>query len=258
MRRIVILTTVFVLLLSSTSFARGNELNVKVDTLVDYMNYVNEQMGYKMSKSEISEQRKNIEKTIKEYAEEQNISVDQAADAIIEEVESEINMYSGRSSGGGDARAAAVQLPSASKGNVFFTDNSAPYNHVGLYTASNKIVEAPGTGEVVHHELITDQSTYQSVSNNSQSCVMSVSGLSTSEADDVANWAIAKVDKEYDLDFLNNKKFTTAEDEKYNCSELVWKAFKSEADINLDSNGGLAVYPNNIYNSNLTTSIEEY
>ncbi len=68
----------------------------------------------------------------------------------------------------------------------------------------------------------------------------------------VINWAQSKLGRPYDKGFSNNKKFTSSEDEKYNCSELVWKAWKSEVGLDLDSNGGLGVYPNNITNSSRT------
>ncbi|MFV0499865.1 MAG: hypothetical protein ACK5NF_07590 [Bacilli bacterium] len=72
----------------------------------------------------------------------------------------------------------------------------------------------------------------------------------------VVSWAASKEKRPYDFDFANNKQFTAAEDLKYNCSELVWKAWKTKAGVDLDSNGGSGVYPNNIKDSSRTKFVK--
>lgn len=72
----------------------------------------------------------------------------------------------------------------------------------------------------------------------------------------VAKWGIDQVGKGYDANFSDNKKNTVANNKRMNCSELVWKAWKFKKNVDLDSNGGPGVYPNNIKNSNRTKLIQ--
>ena len=65
--------------------------------------------------------------------------------------------------------------------------------------------------------------------------------------------------KDYDFNFYNNKENTAEGNKTFNCSELVWKAWKfnGEANVDIDSNGGSGVYPNNIRKSDRTVKIDE-
>lgn len=73
----------------------------------------------------------------------------------------------------------------------------------------------------------------------------------------VALWAKKQIGKDYDYDYENNKLNTTSNNKKFNCSELVYKAWKFNGTISvdLDSNGGTGVYPNNIKDSKYTKLI---
>lgn len=64
------------------------------------------------------------------------------------------------------------------------------------------------------------------------------------------DFALAKRGKPYNTNFAFNK---TVEDSKYNCSQLVWAAFKKQ-ELDLDSNGGPGVYPSNIRDSRHTST----
>lgn len=73
----------------------------------------------------------------------------------------------------------------------------------------------------------------------------------------VAQWALKQVGKPYDYDYENNKLNTTSNNAKFNCSELVYKAWKynGNTSVDLDSNAGTGVYPNNIRDSKYTSLI---
>ena len=109
------------------------------------------------------------------------------------------------------------------------------------------------------HQFVTDLDT-------DDSCLLIVS-TSSSNVSAAAAWPYnnVPVNTPYDYDFVNNKSdyyYVTdelgnvygpySEGDAYNCSELVWKAYKKAASIDLDGNGGLGVYPNDIKNSSLT------
>ncbi|MBM7051690.1 YiiX/YebB-like N1pC/P60 family cysteine hydrolase [Rothia sp. ZJ1223] len=69
-----------------------------------------------------------------------------------------------------------------------------------------------------------------------------------------ANFALQQVGKPYNGVFFNNKKINAS---KYNCSQLVWAAYKSnDPNVDLDANGGPGVYPSDIANSSWTTWYE--
>lgn len=64
-----------------------------------------------------------------------------------------------------------------------------------------------------------------------------------------ANWAGRHPNRPYNLNFAVNK---TVESSKYNCSRCVWASYKISG-LDLDSDGGPRVYPDDIRNSRLLT-----
>lgn len=86
-------------------------------------------------------------------------------------------------------------------------------------------------------------------------------GVSSAQINSAVQFARARTGRSYDWDFSSNKKYSVSQDKEYNCSELVWKAYNYSDTENgcnyvggrdLDSNGGNAVYPEDIYYSPLT------
>lgn len=73
----------------------------------------------------------------------------------------------------------------------------------------------------------------------------------------VAAWALKQVGKPYDYVFSENKVNDVEGNLMFNCSELVWKAWRYnlKVAVDLDSNGGTGVYPNNIRDSKRTVKI---
>lgn len=75
-----------------------------------------------------------------------------------------------------------------------------------------------------------------------------------SRRDSAANWAYGKRGKAYNYVFYDNKYI---ESTVYNCSQLVWAAYRKYGN-DLDSNGGLGVYPSNIRDSGLTITYKTF
>ena len=243
-------------------------LESKENELVKYLENVNNQLGIKQGKSE--EFKKIIQNNVSSYAAINNVTLEEAYDVYLEEIKREVDLSNISTYGGDDI--GDTQLPTAAKGNIFFVDNSMPYNHVGLYTAYDSIVESMPKDGVQVWDIINKES-WQSPNETDydDSCILKVSNVSFSEISDVVDWATSYEDTPYDIDFIDNKSDYTyiinqygqiiskiPEDVSFNCSELVWKAFYKKAGIDLDSNGGLAVYPNNIYNSSNASIVKSF
>ncbi len=218
--------------------------------------------GVELTNDEIAILNDEIEDCAIKFASDNQCNVDEAYVAILTEIQSETNTYNNvdananinfgvsvcSSSGDG-----TVQLPTSKKGNIFFCDNNMPWNHVGLYTASDRIIEAmPDYG--VHEVSITDSTARQETTGEShdESCILSVNKATDDDKNKAVAWAMKQIGKEYQFNFLNNKENTSEDNKTFNCSELVYKSYRygTDSKIDLDSNGGSSVYPNNIYNSN--------
>lgn len=126
------------------------------------------------------------------------------------------------------------------KGDVFHSYAKTKvfkHNHVGIYYTTKTIVEAPGK----------DSKSRSVTASTLKKCgpiyKMYVKAKQSSR-DKAANHAYNKFrNMPYDKGFANNKYYNNGQ---LNCSELVWKAYKHSVNIDLDKNGGLGVYPDNI------------
>lgn len=239
------------------------------EQIIDYIESANQQIGIQMNQDDIETMATTIDLAAEKYCLERGLSKQEAYQAIYRELLNE--------SPGSNVPSACstetVTLPTAVKGYIFFIDSGSAWNHVGLYTASDHIVEAmPEDG--VQYWAYNDSGASQSVVTNpadgvNDSCILNVS-VSTSKKNAAAEWPGNNVPEgtPYDYDFVDNKSDyylvnvgTTdspvyeqySEGNAYNCSELVWKAYKKAAGIDLDRNGGLGVYPNNILDSSYTS-----
>jgi uncharacterized protein YycO len=200
---------------------------------------------------------KEILDSVKQYAKSQKLSKDE----IIEQIHSELmkdknegdevaeqngNEKSGAVIFGGSA--GTYTLPMSSKGNIYYTDSyTAYYNHghVGMYSASDKLVEAvPGDG--------VRQIKYNGRNVEKNSLVQKVN-VSSTQKSNAADWAVTRVGESYSFNFATNR-LTSHYGDK-NCSKLLWSAFTLKAGIDIDDNGGLGVYPRDITSSSYTSTI---
>lgn len=273
MKKVISLLLVIVLLMTSATSvfaATSSEEDLKAD-VVDYMVAVNAQIGYFMSDEELLVLSDQVQASAVSYSDQYDISMEQAYAMLLSELQTSLPLSEGIQSRSGSA--ALKQLPTATTGDIFFVDSDSAWNHVGLYQSTAIIVESmPADG--VQFWSIYSQESYQApvtdpADGSNDSCILRVSSLSQTSRNSAAVWPRNNVTAgtPYDYDFLNNKAdfymvnqgsldmpyyVTYPESDAYNCSELVWKAFKKTAGVDLDHNGGLGVYPNDIYNSSLT------
>lgn len=267
------MSVLLVLSLTTTAFAASSEEDAK-QAVVNYMVAINSQIGYYMTAEEESVLADQVDASAQVYCNQYGITMEEAYNQLLEELQTSLPLSEGMQarSGGGELKS----LPSATAGDIFYVDSNSAWNHVGLYQTSTVIVEAmPDDG--VQFWSIYNQESYQEpvenpADNSNDSCILRVSSLSSTTRGNVATWPSNNITAgtPYDYDFLNNKSdyytvnmgttdmpnyVTYPESDAYNCSELVWKAFKKVASVDLDNNGGLGVYPNDIYNSSLTVSV---
>ena len=128
---------------------------------------------------------------------------------------------------------------------IIWTNNPlTPFNHVGIYTKKSQITEALGNGVCSRKTGKQNEypfEIYKVVTKNNGNI-----RYSEKQRSKVASWALGQVGKKYDTQWWNNKLNTREGNAKFNCSELVWKSWKFRAGVDLDSNGGNGVYPNDI------------
>lgn len=231
--------------------------------------------GVPLTSDEEQELMITINKTIHNYALENDCGYDEAGEMILTEMMIEsgldslprnmVSPCSGSNDSGGleDITYIVAQLPTSSKGNIFYADNEWAWNHVGMYTTTKTIIESkPKTGvqEVSIYSEAGQQHRTLDVTNDS--CILRVRFATIDQKNGAVSWAQQYVGKKYNGTFISNR---ASDNSSFNCSELVWKAYMYGVDssnnainIDLDSNGGLAVYPNNIKNSDQVSEVSKW
>lgn len=193
---------------------------------------------------------KELVSTAKAYAKQYGLSVEDSLEQFYDELaadKQEGDELAGEVSVLGGSSGSRI-LPVSEKGNIYYTNSyTAFYNHghVGMYSASNRIVEAvPDAG------VRTIAYNARNVEPNSFVQRVNVSSTQKSNA---ANWALERVGESYSYNFVNNRNTSHYGDK--NCSKLLWSAFMLKAGIDLDANGGAGVYPRDITASSYTTTV---
>jgi len=137
------------------------------------------------------------------------------------------------------------------KGDIFTAPATTlwiQHGHTGIYYTTATIIEAPGLGQVV--KKTSASSIY--VDPGAHKLVVSTTQTKRNAA---ADWAATKLGYGYNIFFADNR---NVDDDVYNCSQLVWAAYKKKAGLDIDSNGGSSVFPVDIRNSSLTTSYKQF
>lgn len=140
-------------------------------------------------------------------------------------------------------------IPTSAYADIIWTDNPlTPFDHVGLYTKADRITEALPQGVKSRTVGKTMKEypfhIYKVTTKDNGSKRYSFKTRSK-----VTKWCDSQLNKPYDFNFTNNKGNTAASNARFNCSELVWKSWMFQASVDLDSNGGKIVFPNDIKNS---------
>jgi len=137
------------------------------------------------------------------------------------------------------------------KGDIFTAPATTlwiQHGHTGIYYTTGTVIEAPGIGQVV--KKTSASSIY--VDPGAHKLYVTTTQAKRNAA---ADWAATKLGYGYNLFFADNKH---VDDDVYNCSQLVWAAYKKKASLDIDANGGSSVYPVDIRNSSLTTSYKQF
>ena len=137
-------------------------------------------------------------------------------------------------------------------GDVFYepaSTFSVEHGHVGIYWTSNIIVESmPSDGVRVLNR--------SNKKVESGSYIFTFSGISQTIKNNASNWAYNRQGESYSYNFATNR-LTSHYGDK-NCSKLVWSAYKVEGNVDLDSNGGLGVYPKDILRHSSSSIYKSY
>lgn len=267
MKRLASLVLASIMAIGTYSYAFADDTQSLHKELVDYIVLVNEQLGIALTPLEIEQLNFTTEQAAQKYCEQENISLTEAYNQLLDEIKT--GMACPDPSEPTTYATMEVTLPPSATGNIFFVDSGSPWNHVGLYTAKEYIVESMPEDGVQYWKYNATEA-HQFVVTNPQdgvndSCILSVSTTSSKKTS-AAAWPKANIPKgtPYDYDPLDNKAdyYNTGKDnvrselDALNCSELVWRAYKKGASIDLDGNGGLGVYPNDILDSNKTSKVQ--
>lgn len=142
-----------------------------------------------------------------------------------------------------------VKLGNATrKGDLFVSPASTlfiDHGHTGIFYSTKTIVEAPGVGKKSRSALAANITV-------GKGAVKQYVKASQTNRNKAANYAYNSMrNKPYNTSFANNKYVPAS---SYNCSQLVWGAYKRTTSIDLDSNGGPGVYPYNIKDSSKTVT----
>ncbi len=259
-------------------FSNYNSNKDLENEIIEYFITVNKAMDLGVTNRDVREFMNSLRSEVKIRSIKEGVSEKELYKRYLNELKKEIDLKeikeSEYKSGGDDI--GYCKLPKAKKGNIFFTDNNKPYNHVGIYYDDTTIVESMPKDGVKKWSIYNIESYQKPVKDSSmnESCILRVL-TSNSNMHMAAFWAscVSKLNKPYDYDFLDNKSdyyrvrvgdhnnpqyVYYPESDAFNCSELVWKSYKKSSGIDLDSNGGLGVYPNDIKNSNMTVIIDYF
>ncbi|GAA2533309.1 YiiX/YebB-like N1pC/P60 family cysteine hydrolase [Pilimelia columellifera] len=136
------------------------------------------------------------------------------------------------------------------KGDVFYTDaktGGVNHGHVGFYGANRDVIEAHSSSGVRH----VPQTQVRVKAGSARALESKNNGARNGAAD----YAGRHVGKKYDMDFVSNK--GKNEEGSFNCSELVWRGFKSQG-IDVDKDGGRGVYPRDVRDDNDFNTYDKY
>jgi uncharacterized protein YycO len=146
-------------------------------------------------------------------------------------------------------------------GDILWTDGAGGIGHMAIFTTYNNcsikniwhedlsIVEANTDGVKEKFALIEWQNLYDTVRSyyysNGTNYDLATSSMSDDRRRTIVRFARAKIGQPYNWNFFNKK----ANDKTY-CSQLVYSVYKDSwtQPIDLDSDGGFIVWPNDIIN----------
>ena len=191
-----------------------------------------------------------LKRSMMEAAAATGLTYDQAVTTALGEAESHLSISSANgvsaSSGGSSCTTVNIQ-PATWKGDIYYSASSTygiSHGHVGIYSEKDYVTEARGSGQ-------NSGEWYYYGRKYCKNIQIMTTPYSTATQTSAADYASAYlVNKPYNSNFAWNKGGNI---DTLNCSELVYKAYKRSVNIDLDGDGGLGVYPNDIVNDSETS-----
>lgn len=216
--------------------------------------------------------KEELQKSISEISQEQGLSEEKITGQILQELQAkeveqteeplrtatstkdkvqltEPNEVSPLSDSGSDGN---YQLNQSRKGTFFYQPAATlflQHGHIGMYYTKTTIIEAANPTDGIRSASVANRKV------SSGSRIMSTNITTVSQDESAANWAYGKRGNGYNNNFAVNR---SCGGPNYNCSQLVWCAFKQKANIDLDNNGGLGVYPVDIRDHKNVYDIKVY
>ncbi|WP_458123237.1 hypothetical protein [Paenibacillus sp. Z3-2] len=216
--------------------------------------------------------REELQETILEISQQQGVSQEKITNQILQELQvkqleqtqeplrtakstkdkvqvTEPDVINPFSDSGSDGN---YQLNESRKGTFFYQPASTlglPHGHIGMYYTKTTIIEAANPNDGVRSASVANRK----VSSGSRIMSTTVTTITKDEA--AANWAYGKKGNSYNNNFVSNR---SCDGSKFNCSQLVWCAFKQAANIDLDKDGGWGVYPVDIRDHKNVYDIKVY
>ena len=281
MKKTVSLLSVMLILLSALLpiHAASEEMSAR-EVVMSNLIHMYQQMGVIFSESEIEFLYTQIDDSAQQYSEMLGVSIEDGYELLLNELPAIPSDYSTASHVGTySGKEGEVYLPSSQSGDIYYVDLDSVINvlnHVGMYISSTTVIDAAATHGVQYFS-ITNSEVKQAPIEDGNSAILR---LSTSGATVVDEYAVAWVVNNipngvvypYDYDCFNNKEDTYLvnegtdeypnwvvhyETDAYNCAELVWRAYRHAGGIDLDSDGGTGVFPDDIRNAVQLTVIND-
>lgn len=200
-----------------------------------------------------------IESEIKKIASTEQVDKEAIAKTLLDDMKNEITTsdVSAAIQSSGDMLE-EVLLPSSTMGDIWFSTGKFSFydhGHVGLYSSDDTIIEARGAGFKV------DERDCSEITVKPGDLILGVSMFpgGTERASEfmrrsAVDWAKTKKGFSYAYTF-NNK---SCGNHDYNCSQLVWCAYRQTSGVDLDSDGTWFVSPSDIKDSEFTFIIWSY
>lgn len=137
-------------------------------------------------------------------------------------------------------------------GDIFYEPSSTLYvnhGHVGIYWSDDTIVES------LYGSGVVSKSIYDKKVETGTK-VFTLSGVNDSTKTAASNWAYDRIGDPYSINFATNRE--TSYYGAKNCSKLVWSAYMATDNLDIDSNGGLGIYPKDILNYSKSSIYKSY
>ncbi|GAA0068684.1 hypothetical protein UT300003_02070 [Clostridium sardiniense] len=197
-----------------------------------------------------------LNESITEASKSSNLTKDEITNQILSElkVQKELTKKEKDLLKTNNASPAATYTLGAPKynGDIFYEPASTVFvehGHVGTYWTADTVIESmPKIG------VRSINRRNKQVQKGSK--IFTLSGVSAATQNTASNWAHSRIGDKYSYNFATNRK--TSHTGAKNCSKLVWSSYMTKANLDIDANGGLGVYPKDILNYSKSVVYKSY